>query len=165
MHCKSYVAHYLRRVYPHRVHAQVVHFPPSSLVRQNFLNALSKTFHPSSSYNVAVFSEKVEILIRINDFSQFGHSVAPAMQYHINGIFEEKLKNDLYFIITSLRSARFDMTLKKAIEHYQELYGFTEETYPSDTIAQAYYRAKKTAENLLHNCHKTKTCSSLQLEI
>lgn len=151
-------------MYPHQSQSNLVHFPPSSLVRHNFLNALNKQFHPSSSFKIANFTHQVEILIRTNDLFQYGHTIDPTKHYHINAIFEEKLKNDLYFIITTLRSSKYGMPLNQAIEHYRDLYGFTEEIFAYEAIAQAYHRAKIKAEKLLHNCHKIKPCASLQLE-
>lgn len=142
MYCKEYVAHYLRRVYPYHKFEEFVQFPPSSIVRHTFLNTLEKKFHPSSDYNVKVFPAKVQIVIRVNDLSQYGVSVKPALHYHINSVFEEKIKNELFFIITKMRDEVNGLSLRDAILAYQKMYNFKEETFSYEAIAQSYQRCK-----------------------
>jgi hypothetical protein len=144
--CKPYVAQYLRSYYPHPTNSQIVKLPRKSILQQTFLNALCKNFHRSSDYNLKVFTEKVEFAVRKNDLHQHGHTISIAQHYHINAVFEEKLKNELFYIITSIRS--HGQSLKQAIHHYQMFCGFTEELFSYEAIAKAYQRASEQSKDI-----------------
>lgn len=144
LHCKPYTAHYLKLKYG--AGGSIIDLPKKSNLKKLFLSVLTKNFHPSAEFNKEVYSSCVDIKIRVNDLSQHGICLSPGFQHFINGIFEEKIKNELGFYIHAQR--QMGLKWKEAIYAYQYSHQFTEEVFSYSAIERSYERyledAKKT---------------------
>jgi len=134
LRCKPYVKHYLVSRF-----GNPVKLPRKSQTKKLFLACIKKNFEPSRSQFIAQLPASLEIQLSKHDLSQHGHTIDSGMLFFINGIFEEKIKNEMFFEVTLLRSEK-KMTLKNAIAVYQQQHGFTNENFPVEAIQAAYYR-------------------------
>jgi hypothetical protein len=143
VHVKPYVKAYLLRNY---AKDGIVRFERKTKLHQSFLNVLNKHYHPTSEYNKKTYPEKVEVAIRYNDLFQHGISLSISQQHHFNGIIEEKIKNQMFILISACRFQ--GMLRKEAVYYVQKMMGFNETTYPADSINMAYDRQKKELFNI-----------------
>jgi hypothetical protein len=152
--CKKYVHHYYTHKYGVPIDAPiyqleyntttpVVHFPRASAERHAFLSSLCKDFHsPRPIPPIApVYNHTMQIGIRKDDVSKFGHTVNPRRHSGLNALLEHLIKNEAYCIITTYRAD--GQSWGDAIRHYQTEQGFTEDIYPFDSIEKAYERFVK----------------------
>jgi hypothetical protein len=137
---KKYVAHYMYQTYGNpQDSTQAIELSQDSLVFNIFKSALTKKWTPGLDKSVKTHLAKLEIKISKSIAQQHGHTINPSMCAYLSGVFEEKIKNELFYEI-SLMVNHLDYNITQAIKAYQTKYNFTEEIFPFDTIKQAYYR-------------------------
>jgi hypothetical protein len=73
-------------------------------------------------------------------------SSEPNLQYHLNNLIEEQLRNELFIFIYANHIN--GSTIDEAVAAYQLLMNFTEEQFSLDAIRRAYFRRKKEYENI-----------------
>lgn len=134
LRCKPYVKHYLTTRF-----GEPAQLPRKSQVKKLFLACIKKQFEPARAKFIAQLPATLEVKLSKHDLSQHGHTIDDQMMFFINGIFEEKIKNEMFFEVTQLRHNN-RMTLKSALITYQQQQGFTDETFPVEAIQAAYYR-------------------------
>ena len=138
--CKSYVAFYLQQNY-----GSPVHLPRKSNLRYTFLACLQKQFWLCYQNQFKGLESTIEFKVNHQDLKIHGCALKPEMMYHINKIFEEKLKNEMFFEINQYHFIE-GLTVYDSIRMYQKRHGFTEEVFPFETIHRAYYDMRPKVE-------------------
>ena len=133
IHCKSYVAHYLKSKF-----GNPVRIPPKTQTRKIFLACVQKEFEPQYHKRVKLLPEKVEVKLNEKDLRNHGHSIEPGNMFFVNGVFEEKIKNEMFHQVSRYHFKQ-NMKLRDAMLKYQQENGFTEEIFSLETIRCAYY--------------------------
>jgi hypothetical protein len=142
--CKPRVRAWLLRQYD-----EPVNLPRRSNFRHAFLNCLQKDFYPSSVFDRAKFSAHVDFALHKDEVQQHGHTLNPNLQYHLNNVIEEQLRNELFIFIYA--SHINGSTIDDAVHTYQMLMNFTEDQFSLDAIRRAYFRRKKEYENIFRS--------------
>lgn len=135
-HCKPYVAQWLTDQY-----GSPVRLPHKTNFRKQFLATLCKQFYPRGDYNKATFTAQVDVWLNKDDIQQHGFSVSLALQNEIHSVIEEQLKNQLFIFIHAQVIGGY--SVNHAVRSYQQVMGFSEETFSFDAIRQSYFRRKK----------------------
>ena len=146
--CKSYVAVYLQKNF-----GNPVRLPRKSNIRYAFLSCIQKQFENHYNNRVKILSNPVQVHLNEKDLRMHGSSVMPGMMYFVNKIFEEKIKNEMFFEINSYHFID-KMSISEAIRKYQQVHGYDEEVFPFETIHRAYYDMRKTTKINSNNAHK-----------
>lgn len=145
IHCKPYVAHYLRLKYGIR-NSNVIDLKAKSNIRKMFLNCLSKNFTASDHQPRATLTDTVQIFLNDDLALQHGKELGLAFCAALNGIFEEKIKNEAFYIINLIR-LKHNMKPKEAILEFQSIYDFAD-TFSFAAIKADYYRSLQEAEEI-----------------
>ena len=145
---KKHVAHYVKEHY-----GNPVKLPRKLQVRYNFLSCIQKEFEPASHNRVKLLSTTIEVHLNEKDLRQHGASVKPGMMFYINNLFEEQLRNEMFFTVNRLHYVEGN-SITGAIKAWMQQNGFDEETFPFATIHQAYYTMRKSLIKNRNNSHK-----------
>lgn len=134
--CKPIVREWMLRQY-----SEPVNLPRRSNFRHAFLHCLQKDFYPSSSFDRAKFTAHIDFEVHEHEANQHGHTLNPNLQYHLNDVLEEQLRNELFIFIYANHIN--GSTVDEAVKAYQLIMNFTEDTFSFDAIRRAYFRRKK----------------------
>lgn len=129
-----------------RQYDEPVNLPRRSNFRHAFLNCLQKNFYPSMAFDRAKFTAHIDFSLHKDEVQQHGHTLNPNLQYHLNNLIEEQLRNELFIFIYANHIN--GSTIDEAVAAYQLLMNFTEEQFSLDAIRRAYFRRKKEYENI-----------------
>jgi len=98
------------------------------------------------AFDRAKFTAHIDFALHKDEVQQHGHTLNPNLQYHLNNLIEEQLRNELFIFIYANHIN--GSTIDEAVAAYQLLMNFTEEQFSLDAIRRAYFRRKKEYENI-----------------
>lgn len=146
IHCKPYVAHYLRLKYGIRG-SNIIDLPRKSKMRNIFLHCLTKNFTGSDHQPRTALTDSIQVFVNDDLLLQHGAEIALAFCAHLNGVLEEKIKNEAFYIINLIR-LKHNLKPKDAILEFQSIYEFAD-TFSFDAIKRDYYRSVTEAEEII----------------
>jgi hypothetical protein len=138
--CKPYVRHFL----------VTKHCDPANLAPDRHLNNLFRRMlkKPCSRYDKyyqdllqspgTYYSCTIEIIISESDFYRYGWELTKTDVVAFNGEIEGRVKQLMRSQVELFENI---MTQKEAILRFQEIFGFTEDVWPYESIKKDYYRS------------------------
>lgn len=144
IHVKPYVAHYLRLKY--QLKGNVIDLPRKSNIREIFRTVLLKQLPASDAKRQTGYTEEIQVFVCDFIKKRHGSKVNTAFASLINGVIEEKIKNEAFHIINLIR-VKHNMNPEKAMLEYLSMYNMLD-ILTLSALKASYYRSLAEAEEI-----------------
>lgn len=145
--CKPYVKRFLINQFgnPADLRKNRYFFNYLKMILERKICHRNSRFH-LKKYGKMIYAEELKILIDDDTFSRYGFDLTATSVVDFNRLIEDYIKAQSRLFIFTANS--FGQTWVNAIRDFQDMFGFSEDDFPSDSIKKDLQRHKEILQNL-----------------